>query len=64
MPLAFAIGKNDEVTFTMAPETGEVDVFVNHEDQERLIIRFLEKEAVALLKGKLEHIQFRFDMPF
>jgi hypothetical protein len=58
----FAIGKNDEVTYKLSPSTGEVDMFIRHEDGERLVIRFLEKEAVDLFAEALERMQFNFRM--
>ena len=57
---AFAIGKNDEVTYKLSPKTGEVDLFIRHEDGERLVIRFLEKEAVDLFKETIERMRFSF----
>ncbi len=59
---AFAIGKNDDVTYKLSPKTGEVDLFIRHEDGERLVIRFLEKEAVDLFKETIERMQFSFQM--
>ena len=53
----FALGKNDEVTYKLMPTTGEVDLCIDHEDGERLVIRFLESEAVELFKATLERMQ-------
>lgn len=58
----FAIGKNDEVTYKLSPTTGEVDMFIRHEDGEQLVLRFLEPEAVDLFKETLERMQFSFKL--
>lgn len=59
---AFAIGKDDEVTYKLSPSTGEVDMYIRHEDGEQLVIRFLESEAIDLFKEALERMQFSFKM--
>jgi len=59
---AFAIGKNDEVTYTLSLNTREIDMFIRHEDGEQLILRFLEAEAVDLFKETLERMQFSFKL--
>jgi hypothetical protein len=57
--MTFEIGKDDEITFQLNPDTREIDMFVKGTRGE-MTLRFLELEAVDLFSEALERIKFSF----